>query len=323
MEIIDQSQAANYFKYKLRYKGNGADYFGILIVNFLLSIITLGLYYPWAKERQLKYLYNTTFLNDHAFVFSGTGSEMFKGYIKAIGFFILIYIVTFLLIYFQYPILSTLALYLGIILIVPFAIHGSYRYRMSRTSWRGIRLGYRGHRTLFALSFYKWVFFTIISLGLYSSWMTINIRNYVLSNIRFGSLQFEYDEDGADYFMINLKGLFLTMITFGIYYFWWYKEKYEFYVNNLKLKNDKHTIYFLSMASSVDILQLLVVNLLIIIFTFGLGYAWVVTRTLTFIFDNIRIDGYVDIDEMQQTEEEYNEAMGEDLGDMLDLGFII
>ncbi len=71
MENIEQPKKNEYFNYKLQFKGEGADYFGILIVNFLLSILTLGLYYPWAKERQLKYLYNTTFLNDHAFVFSG------------------------------------------------------------------------------------------------------------------------------------------------------------------------------------------------------------------------------------------------------------
>lgn len=323
MENLEQPKKNEYFNYNLQFKGEGADYFGILIVNFLLSILTLGLYYPWAKERQLKYLYNTTFLNDHAFVFSGTGSEMFKGYIKAIGYFLLLYIGTVVLIYFQHPILSTLLFYVGIVSIIPFAIHGSYRYRMSRTTWRGIRLGYRGHRTIFVLNFYKWIFLTILTLGLYSSWMTINMRNYVLSNVRFGSLQFEYDEDGADYFLINLKGLAFTLLTFGIYYFWWYKEKYEFYVNNLKLKNDKHTVNLFSMASSIDIFKLLITNLLIIVFTFGLGYAWVVTRTLSFIFNNIRIDGYVDIDEMQQTEEEYNDAMGEDIGDMLDLGFIV
>ena len=149
------------------------------------------------------------------------------------------------------------------------------------------------------------------------------MRNYLLSNVRFGSLEFYYDEDGADYFLINIKGYILTVLTFGIYYFWWYKERYEFYVNNLKLRNDKYEINFMSMATGIDFVQLLFVNVLLFVFTFGLAYPWIVQRSLNFMFENLRIDGYVDLDEIQQTEEEYKDAMGEDIGDMLDFGFII
>ena len=35
----------------LRFTGSGSEYFKIWIVNVLLTIITLGMYYPWAKVR--------------------------------------------------------------------------------------------------------------------------------------------------------------------------------------------------------------------------------------------------------------------------------
>jgi uncharacterized membrane protein YjgN (DUF898 family) len=84
---------------------------------------------------------------------------------------------------------------------------------MSRTSWRGIRFGYRGDRKEFMTLFFKEMFFTIISLGIYGAWMAINIRKYVLSNVRFGSAEFKYKGNGGEYFVLNLKGYFLTIIT--------------------------------------------------------------------------------------------------------------
>ncbi len=47
-----------------KFHGNASEYFGIWIVNILLTIITLSLYAPWAKVRRLRYFYgNTEFLN--------------------------------------------------------------------------------------------------------------------------------------------------------------------------------------------------------------------------------------------------------------------
>ncbi|MFT6387486.1 MAG: hypothetical protein ACJAUP_000857 [Cellvibrionaceae bacterium] len=41
----------------LRFEGKGFEYFKIWMVNILLTIVTLGLYYPWAKVRHLRYFY--------------------------------------------------------------------------------------------------------------------------------------------------------------------------------------------------------------------------------------------------------------------------
>ena len=39
----------------IRFSGSGSEYFRIWIVNLLLTIVTLGIYYPWAKVRQTRY----------------------------------------------------------------------------------------------------------------------------------------------------------------------------------------------------------------------------------------------------------------------------
>jgi uncharacterized membrane protein YjgN (DUF898 family) len=66
---------------------------------------------------------------------------------------------------------------------------------MSRTSWRGVRFGYRGDRNEFVKLFLNG--FYTVTLGIYGSWFKMNLRSYVLSNIRFGDAEMNYDGDGV------------------------------------------------------------------------------------------------------------------------------
>src|SRR5258708_35224200 len=45
---------------QLHFTGNGAEYFGVWIVNLLLTIITLGIYSAWAKVRRKQNFYRQT-----------------------------------------------------------------------------------------------------------------------------------------------------------------------------------------------------------------------------------------------------------------------
>ena len=310
--------------YKVQFHGKGSEYFGIAIVNLLLTLITLGFYYPWAKARSLQYLYGATEFNDSRFVFSGTGKEMFKGFVKAVLIFTVLYILLFVSIYLDMPVVGLLIFYLGILGLIPLAIHGSYKYRMSRTSWRSIRMGYRGDRQELFKLFFSGFFLTLITFGIYGAWFSMKLRNYVLNKIRFGTLKFHYFGRGDDYFFLNLKGYLLTLITIGIYFFWWQRDLFNYYINNLSLQNEQgDTIRLRSKVTGGNFLLLALGNLLILVLTLGLGYAWVVTRTLQFVFDNIELSGNLDLENIVQTEPAFTDATGEDVSDMLDFGFVI
>lgn len=310
-------------RYTLSYNGKGSEYFGIIIINWLLTIVTLGLYYPWAKAKQLKYLYSSTNFNDDVFTFHGTGKEMFKGFIKALIIFGVIYGIFFLFISLDMPNIGILIFYACIAAIFPLAIHGSYRYRMSRTTWRGVRFGYRGDRNEFILKFFKWIFFTVITLGIYGAWLTINLRKYVIEHIRMGNLKFRYIGNGTDFFILNLIGYLLSILTLGIYSFWWQRDLFAYFVDNIRIDGDEHVgATFKSNAKAGDFFKLIIGNLFILIFTLGIGYAWVVTRNMLFATKHIEIDGNVNFDNLRQTEDDYRDATGEDVGDILDIDLI-
>ena len=50
-------------RHQVEFRGQTGEYFGIWIVNVLLSIITLGIYGAWAKVRDKKYMYGSTFID--------------------------------------------------------------------------------------------------------------------------------------------------------------------------------------------------------------------------------------------------------------------
>ena len=310
--------------YQLKFEGNGGEYFGILIVNWLLTLITLGIYYPWARAKQLKYTYGVTSIDDNHFSFNGKGKEMFIGMLKFILFIVVPYLLLLLLIFLNPS--SVLVMVSGIIVfycafigLLPLAMHGSMRYRMSRTTLRGIRFGYRGNRGTLIKEFVKMFFLTLITLGIYAAWMEMKLRTYMTGNVRYGEVEGRFKGDGAHFFVLNLKGYLLSLITLGIYMFWWQKDLFAYSINNTSFHKDEQEITMESTMTGGGLFGLQIVNLLITIVTLGFGYAWVEMRTMKFYTENIKIEGDIDLASLTQTEEEYNNAFGEDALDFFDM----
>lgn len=309
---------------RLQFKGKGGDLFVVLIVNWLLTMITFGIYYPWAKARRLAWYYENTEMDAHPFHFHGTGKEMFKGFIKAVAILAVIIGSFVALNALRMPLLAMVCYLGGLLAFIPLVIHGTYRYRLSRSSWRGIHFGYRGQlKELYSLCLRDGLL-TMITLGIYGSWFAMNLRNYILGHVRYGSSTFHYRGEGLEYFVLNLKGWFLTLITLGIYGFWWQKDLFEYYVNNLSWNfADGKRIQFKSTATGGGFFGLLLGNVLLIVFTLGIGFAWAQVRMARYIMNNVEFQGDADLNAVVQTEAEHKDALADDLGDMMDIGVFI
>jgi uncharacterized membrane protein YjgN (DUF898 family) len=312
---------------RLSFTGNGGELFSVMIVNWLLTFVTLGLYYPWAKARRLQYFYDHLELDAHPFHFRGTGREMFIGFIKAVVLFGVIYGAFFALTWMQEDwasILAFLILFSSIIALAPLVIHGTYRYRMGRSSWRGIHFGYRGDlKELYGICIRDGLL-TLVTFGIYGAWFQMNLRNYVLGHIRYGSSHFQYKGDGLEFFLMNLKGYLLTLFTFGIYGFWWQRDIFNYYVNNLSWNfPEGRRIQFRSTATGGGFFGLLVGNFFLVVFTLGVGLAWAHVRMMRYIMSNVEMVGDADLDSVVQTEQEHASATADELGDIMDIGIFL
>jgi Bacterial protein of unknown function (DUF898) len=125
-------------QYVLSFTGTGGEYFKIWIVNLLLMMITLGIYYPWAKVRKAKYLHRNMMLDGAAFDYHAEGGVLLKGTIIA-G-----------VLYGAYHLIegsgSGLAFTLFTVtmcVLLPWLLWKSFRFKLSVTSYRALpRMGY-------------------------------------------------------------------------------------------------------------------------------------------------------------------------------------
>jgi uncharacterized membrane protein YjgN (DUF898 family) len=331
MEILDpQSPPVSEIKstpaQRLKFFGDGAQFFGILIVNAILTTITLGLYYPWARAKTMQYLWQETEFAGSRLTFHGTGAEMFKGFIKAVGLIVVVAIVVGLLTATKISFLTLLGMIIyvaAIVIITPLAIHGMLRYRTSRTSWRGIHMGYRGRLGELTKMYVKGILLTVVTLGIYGFWLQANVMRYIYGNIRLGNVKFRFDGEGTDYFVTFLKGYLLSIVTLGIYSFWWMRDLNRYMYNNIAVEQNGKSFKLSTDITAGDFFKIMLMSLLIFV-TFGLALPWVMMYQTRKIVNSLELEAGFDPDAVEQTEEFQADATGEGMFDMLegfDIGF--
>ncbi len=122
----------------LEFEGSGAEYFKIWIVNVLLLICTMGLYYPWAKVRKQRYLYANSTFDGRNFEYHATGKQLFFGYLIAMTCFII-----FLILQNISPLSGSIVLLL-FFLATPWIIWRSLQFSTRMTSFSNVRLAFNG-----------------------------------------------------------------------------------------------------------------------------------------------------------------------------------
>ena len=308
------------------YHGSGAELFKIFFVNLLLTAITFGIYFPWAKAKVLSYHLANLEFKGTRFAFHGTGKEMFKGFFKAyiilIALFGCIIGGQFLLMHGQYfGLLLILIAAFFQIFIIPLAIVGSARYRMSRTTWRGIHFKYTGTVKRMAWVLYKGIFFTIITFGIYGAWLMVDIIEELLSNSKIGDIQFKFTGKGGDLFWTRLAGGFLTAITFGIYVFKYQSNLRHFWLNNARMLQGERKGTLQCETTGSGMFKMIFLSALTIVFTLGLGIPWALTRQIKYFTDTTLVKGKIDYDNIQQDEVDDADSTGEGIFDMLSIEF--
>ena len=119
----------------LEFTGSGGEYFRVWIVNVLLSIVTLGIYTPWARRRTAQYFYSHTLVAGSPLEFTAQQRKMVMG-------FVLLMLLTI-----AYNLAANTGqdTAVGLFLLAgaalaPFIWASAMRFRLGATRWRGLRL---------------------------------------------------------------------------------------------------------------------------------------------------------------------------------------
>lgn len=176
------------------FHGSGGALFTIMLVNWLLTMVTLGIYAFWARVKEHVYLFNETEFGGNRFSYHGTGKELLLGSLKAFAILIILSVGAA----FLPQVYGVIVLYLGMILMVPLALHGSRRYQLSRTSWRGIRFSFRGALSECYRIYLLQLPLSVLTLGIYYPQYCVAARRYWTEHTYFGNTPFTYHGSPAD-----------------------------------------------------------------------------------------------------------------------------
>jgi uncharacterized membrane protein YjgN (DUF898 family) len=220
------------------FTATGEAYFRIWIVNLLLTIVTVGIYSPWAKVRRLRYFYGNTLVDGSPFEFHGRPWALFKG--RVIGALLLI----------AYTQAAKVSLTLWAIVIVallvlmPWLLWKSFRFRLANSSYRGIHFAFDGTLGQAYLVFvplmlmvlgpaltplllvmakeagasaprtFFIVYFLVVGIALLlSPWFYFRLRAYQHRNARIGETPFIFDGRLTSAYAVGGKAF-----VFGVFF---------------------------------------------------------------------------------------------------------
>ena len=194
---------------QLHFTGSGAEYFGIWIVNLLLTIVTLGIYSAWAKVRRLKYFYRHTEVAGSSFDFHGSPTRILIGRVIALG----------MLFAYNYSVrlqsALTIVVLAAIAFVMPWLLRNSFRFRLYNTSWRGTCFHFRGTVARAYRVFLLNGFLALITLYVMAPFMHQRLKAYQHDNSWFGRTRCSFHARAGQFYLIYLL-LLATIVVFWL-----------------------------------------------------------------------------------------------------------
>lgn len=190
METQSNSQSGQ--PIDIAWTGKGSNYVGLGFKIFLLKIITLGIYHFWAKTEIRKRLWNNVRINNEPLEYTGTGMELFLGFLVVMFAVFLPAILLMFGLQFMFgpesieAIVGVLCIYIFFIYLIGVAIYNANRYRLSRTQWRGIRGSLKGSAWGYGWTTFWTTIVSILTLGLAVPWQSIKLQRIITNNTHFG-----------------------------------------------------------------------------------------------------------------------------------------
>lgn len=220
---------------RLSFDGKSGAIFWLIFKTTFLTLITLGIYRFWARARVRKFIWSNTKLGSDGLEYSGTGLEKFLGFlialvVLAIYLGILQVVLTFAGINMFGTILSepnsgadealqALVFNITFLALLPlmfFATYRARRYFLSRTTFRGVRLGMEQAAIKYMFFALLMMGLCVVTLGLAVPYALFKLEKFVTDRTWFGDEKFH---QGGTWWMMCRPCLHIVLgilVTLGI-----------------------------------------------------------------------------------------------------------
>lgn len=198
---------------------------GLSFVNFILKFLTLGLYGFWGKTEVRRRLWSAIRLEGEPLNYSGTGRELFLGFLVIFGVVLLPVLLANLAVVFMFgpekAQVFGLVLYPLFFFLIGIGIYRAQRYRLTRTSWRGIRGALVGSDTRYAWTYIWTAVLLPLTLGWIAPWRATRLQKIMTEDTRFGDRPLTFTAEAGPLYKRFAVMWFVTLlvglIVFGLF----------------------------------------------------------------------------------------------------------
>jgi uncharacterized membrane protein YjgN (DUF898 family) len=339
------------------FTGKAGEYFGIWIVNLLLTILTLGIYSAWAKVRNRRYFYSNTRLLGHAFEYTGDPVRILIGNLIVFGMAV---------VYFTSGAISPFLVLLVIVLFLaffPWLLVKSLAFNARNSVYRGLRFGFDGRYGGAAGVFLGYPIIAVMTMYLLLPWALREQKNFIVRNHRYGATRFNFGGSTGEMYKIFLQsmlfylplvGAYIGMIAmmiamgagrdpgspppqpdaafglFGLFFipalflavigrYFYVAKVFNYTWNNTSVGAHR----FSATMKVGQLVAIQLVNAIVVLFTLGFMYPWAKVRVARFTLSNLFFHPVGDVDAFVAGATAEESAVGEAASDFFDfdIGF--
>lgn len=194
--------------FPMSFTGNAGEFFRIWIVNVALSVVTLGLYTPWARVRTRQYFFGNTWVDGHNFEYTANPIALLKGYL-IVAFFFGAYNAAM---QFQFQGWEWVVGLIGLLFvgIYPWLVRQSMRFLARSTVHRGLNFRFLGSMGEAYVSYGL----ANIASGLVLPalpWAWFMQRRYQVEGVHYGQAKGHFRGDIGPFYIIGLTAFGLTL----------------------------------------------------------------------------------------------------------------
>ncbi len=334
------------------FTGSWQEYFGIWIVNLALTILTLGIYTPWARVRTRRYFYQNTWLFREPFDYLADPRKIL------VGFLILV------VLYASYMLLEYLHTWLSLVVLIlffgilPWLVYKSFRFFAANSAWRNVTLRFHGRLGGAYAAYLLLPLLGMLTFGLLYPYAVFKQREYFFGNLSYGQLRGRFIGTGTDVFIIYVTSFLAALaaaIGVGVL---------GYLVSTALVPNDPtgrtrasfmvvlvmllvylgmglgvlilrarmhnycwngfffgHRIRFRSRLGIARFCWISLSNLLVCLCTLFLMFPWAKVRMYTYRLSCLEVYSRADLDQVVATAQEDVNAIGDSAAELFDLDF--
>ncbi|MEM5499878.1 YjgN family protein [Paraglaciecola mesophila] len=331
------------------FHGKTAEFFGIWIVNILLTIVTLGIYSAWATVRTNRYFYSNTEIDGHRFSYLANPIQILKGRIIAVILFAVYSIAS------AFSPTLLLIFIVAFIFLTPIMIISAVRFKMRMTSYRNVKFGFKGQYGDAFATFILLPIVSVFTLYLALPWVLKKIDEFLHNNMTYGQQNFSTELKSSEYYIASIGALILgvvvaglslfalgasvstlsadtaqastfSMTTIGIMFgylvvFIIATSFYHAHVRNHLFNSTQieGVARFTSTVATTKLIGLRLSNFVALIATLGFALPWIHIRTSQFYADVTQVTILEGIDKVVDGAQDDTSALGEEVANVFDV----